>query len=87
MRNVKMLRGREGITQAELAKKLGISRGTLVIVEAEDDKPISKTLTKKICEFFGVKEYELYGIANLIYKPQNKEELEDFIKIIRKEYE
>ena len=87
MRNVKMLRGREGLTQIELAEKLGINRGTLVIAEAENDKPLSKSLTKKMCEVFKVKEWELYGIANLIYKPETKEELEKFIEIIRKEYE
>lgn len=86
MKNIKMLRGREGLTQIELAEKLGINRGTLVIAETENDKPLSKSLTKKMCEIFKVKEWELYGIANLRYKPETKEELEKFIEIIRKEY-
>ena len=86
MKNIKMLRGREGLTQSELAEKLGIHRGTLALVESDDDKPISKALAKKLCDFFKVKEYQLFGLANLIYKPKTKEELEEFIEIIRREY-
>lgn len=86
MKNVRMYRGMKGYTQEELAEKIGVHRATVIIAEADNDKPLSKKLTQKLCVEFGIEPYELYGISNLIYKPKTKEELEKFIAIIREEY-
>lgn len=86
MRNIKILRGKTGMTQQEVADKLGITRVYMTNLESDLTTSLSNELTEKFCELFEVKEYQLLGINNLKYIPKTKEELEEFIEILRREY-
>lgn len=86
MKNIKILRGKLGLTQLELAEKLGITRVYMTTLESESTTSLSEELAHKLCEIFNVKEYELLGINNLKYIPATKEEFEKFCDGIKKEY-
>lgn len=86
MKNLKTLREKIGMTQKELAKKVGIERAYVSMIETNENRSISKSLTKKFCSIFNVKEYQLLGKSNLVFKPKDNKELEEFIKILREEY-
>lgn len=55
------LRKKEGITQVELAEKIGISRAALSLYELEKREPDINTLTK-LASYFGVQVDYLLGI-------------------------
>lgn len=89
MEKIKKLRGVYGISQKELAEKIGISRNTLIKMESETNNEVNHNIKdiKKICDFFSIKPYELYGIDILKYKPKNKEEFFEIIMLLQEEYE
>lgn len=87
MKNVKVLRGQLGMTQQELADKLGVTRVYVTMLEAETYGGVSEDLLNKMCEIFKVKKHELLGIHNLKYVPETTEELETFFETVRREYQ
>ena len=63
---IKMLRARDGLTQAELAKKVGVRRETISFVENGEYNP-SLLLAVRIARVFGeqVEEVFLYDDGEL----------------------
>lgn len=51
---IKQLREKKGLSQPDLAYKLGISQGTLCNIESGDTKKIDFLLMDKICKEFDV---------------------------------
>lgn len=86
MKNLKMLRGKLGLTQAELAEKLDLCRPYISMLERDEVTDLSDDVTQKACELFGVTPCELYGINNLKYMPKDRDELERFIEVLRRDY-
>ena len=87
MKILKKLRGKHGLTQTELAEILGVARPYVSMLEQDGIDDLSPTLTRKVCEYFQITPCELYGINNLKYRPKDREELERFIEVIRKDFE
>lgn len=85
MQNLKKLRGKMGISQAELAKEIGISRVSINYLECGITTTSNKKTEKKLCDFFNVTPCELYGIDNLRYFPNDKEDMEKLIKTLEEE--
>lgn len=85
MKNLKRLRGLEGITQRELGKFTGIPRTRIVYFESDDCHSLSPSIEEKLCKFFKVNKYELYGIDILKYIPDSKEDLQYIIDILSME--
>lgn len=83
MNKLVKLRGKFGISQKELAEEFGVSRQT--INNFENGGKCKAELITKICHKFDVTPCELLGMENLIYKPQNKEDFQEFIGILIKE--
>ena len=75
-------RGKSGMTQKDLANKLGISRMRVIQLESDDCHQLSKTLENKLCEVFEVNKFELLGIDNLRHIPETKEEALYEIKLL-----
>lgn len=61
MTKFKELRRKNGITQATLAKEIGIAQATISDIETEKTSPTAETI-KKIAEYFGVTADYLLGI-------------------------
>jgi DNA-binding XRE family transcriptional regulator len=62
--NVRKLRGQAGLSQIELAKLIGVTRYTIIQLEASDnEKVITKRLADKLCEVFNCSLIELYGMS------------------------
>lgn len=87
MKNVKKLRGKKGMSQLQLAEALGVTRASIVRLESDEIRNASTQMEKKLCEFFNVSIYELYGTDMLLYKPETKEELKTLIEQLTEEYE
>lgn len=75
-------RGKLGMTQKELADKLGISRMRVIQLESDECHQLSKTLEDKLCNLFNVNKLELLGIDNLRHVPETKEEALYEIKLL-----
>ena len=52
MKKIKLYRGIKGITQAELARRLGVTRAYINKIESDKYHSISKKLVKRLCEVF-----------------------------------
>lgn len=87
MKNVRKLRGKKGLSQLQLAKELNVTRASIIRLESDEVRKASPQMEKKLCEFFGVSVYALYGTDILLYKPQTKEELKTLIDQLNEEYE
>lgn len=82
MKNLKMLRGRKGLTQKSLAKEIGITRASVIGLERDSCRSTSKKTTDILCEFFEITPCELYGIDNFRYLPQSIHDCEYLIGIL-----
>ncbi len=60
---IRVERAKKKITQAELAKKLNVSRQTIHAIETGKFVP-STVLALKIAKFFGVKVEDLFKLEN-----------------------
>lgn len=87
MRNIKLLRGKKGLNQQELAKELGISRQAVIRFESEDVVNLTQPSIEKFCKFFNVTPCVLYGKDNIRYMPKTEEEFDYLIRILQKEKE
>lgn len=62
--NIRKLRGQAGLSQIELAKLIGVTRYTIIQLEASNnEKVITKRLADKLCEVFNCGLIELYGMS------------------------
>ena len=86
METIRKLRGRMGLTQVELAKKIGVSRATMNSYERPSFDHIPEKAAKKLCSVFNVTEFELYGIDNIRFKPTTPEEAKTLIREISERY-
>ena len=82
MKNIKRLRCLLGITQQELSVKTKIPRTRIVYFESDQCHKLSGCAEKKLCDFFKVNKYELYGIDILREIPKNKTDLQYVIDIL-----
>ena len=82
MKKIKLYRGVKGITQAELARRLGVTRAYINKLESDKYHSISKKLVKRLCEVF---EVDAFDIDILKIVPQNSREFEKVIYILEKE--
>lgn len=82
MKNIEKFRTVLGYTQAELGKKLGISRAWVSILERPNYFYIDEDYIEKMCELFNCNRVELYGYDNFREKPQTDEQALYLIKIL-----
>lgn len=82
MESVMLYRGSLGLTQKQLAEKIGCSRGTITYWESKICKKISDEYEKALCDLFKCSKFELYGLDNFIIKPNSDEDKRDVIKYV-----
>ena len=83
MKNLKKLRGIYGYSQKELAEKIGVSRQLYCTLE--NGKINSNSNIYKICEIFNITPCELLLIDNLKFRPNDKQDFQNFINELQKE--
>ena len=72
---IKQVRQSEGLTQAEFAEKIGLSRNYIAMIEIGQREPSDRTI-KDICRIFGVNEIWLRtGVGEPFTPPSRSEEL------------
>lgn len=87
MINLKKLRGMKGISQEELAKKIGITRTAVIDLEKKKDVIPSNKTAQKMCDFFEISMDELFGLNNIRFFPETKEGLKKLICQLEEVYE
>lgn len=85
MNNIKKLRGREGLTQIDLANQINVTRALIVKLEKDDCHSTSQSTTEALCKRFNVSPCELYGLDNLKHMPQSKEDCLYLINLLEEE--
>lgn len=85
MNNVKYYRGMIGMTQQELADKLGIVRTNVSMIENGQIGNVSFDTVEKLCELFGVTPIRLFGLEALKYAPQNDNDIDYLIGLLMEE--
>lgn len=87
MKNLRKFRGEKGLSQSQLAEKVGVTRALIVYLEKDNTHSTSHETTLKICEVFETNPCDLYGLDNLRYYPENKEQMKNLIEALKEEYE
>lgn len=82
MNNIKKHRGSLGLSQQQLADKIGVSRATIIGLENYDNIYLSIETAKKLSELFNCSIVDVYGVDILRYVPRNEEEKKQIIDII-----
>lgn len=77
---IKQLRKKNGLTQIELAKKIGVSSSTIAMYEVGEREPSIETLDK-MCEVFNVDMDTLCGRTSA-KKPIENDELSKEMKMM-----
>ena len=85
MENIKKFRGELGMTQKDLAERINVTRSLVISLEKDSCHSTSKKTTDKLCELFKVSPCKLYGVDNLKYKPESKQDLEYLISVLTEE--
>lgn len=70
MKAIRKLRGSIGLSQEDLADKIGVSRNTIAFIESDKCESISPIISTRLCDFFKVREIDLYIEDNLKLHPQ-----------------
>lgn len=70
---IKQVRQSEGLTQAEFAEKIGLSRNYIAMIEIGQREPSDRTI-KDICRIFGVNEIWLRTGAGEPFTPLSRSE-------------
>lgn len=84
---LKELRYKKGMNQGQLAEALNVSRQTVVMMERNGLAGRSPILIHRVCDFFGVDEYDVIPLSEAIrYKPKNKQQAKKLIKMIKEKY-
>lgn len=88
MRKIIEYRAIAGMTQAELAKKIGVQRITIINWEKDSTKKIDRKHAEKLCKIFSCSMIDLYGddgCVNLIdFKPKDRKEANRFVRNVIK---
>ena len=87
MKNLRKFRGEKGLSQWQLAEKVGVTRTLIVYLEKDTTHSTSHDTTLKICEVLDTNPCDLYGLDNLKYYPENKQQMKRLIDILKEEYE
>ena len=82
MLNIKKLRGKLGISQQELADKIGVSRASVNWWESPDCESVTPRIQVVLCDIFNCSPLDLYGSDNFKIKPQTNEERRRMISYI-----
>lgn len=83
--NIRKLRGEMGLSQIELAEKIGVTRYTIIQLEStETEKVITERLAEKLCEVFNCSMVELYGWSIFRIPLKTEEEKQKVIEMINK---
>ena len=86
MENIRKLRGKAGLTQKQLADKIGVSRAAVHEMEKNTRHNVKKNVADKLCSLFNVNTFELYGLDNLKFLPANGDEASKLIDAIKDAY-
>lgn len=70
---IKQVRQSEGLTQAEFAEKIGLSRNYIAMIEIGQREPSDRTI-KDICRIFGVNEIWLRTGVGKPFTPLSRSE-------------
>ena len=70
MKAIRKLRGSIGLSQEDLADKIGVSRNTIAFIESDKCESISPIISTRLCDFFKVSEIDLYIEDILKLHPQ-----------------
>ena len=82
MKNIKKFRYQLGLTQQELADRLGITRSHASFLEKKTTKTLAPETANKLCGLFGCSLVSLYGMENFKVEPKNDEEKIEMIRIL-----
>ena len=82
MKNIKKFRYQLGITQEELAVRLGITKSHVSFLEKKTTKTLAPGTAKKLSDLFGCSICSLYGMENFKVEPQNDAEKLEMINFL-----
>lgn len=82
MKNIKMFRGKQGLTQNDLASAISVTRALVVKLEKDTCHSTSKSTTEDLCKVFGITPCKLYGLDNFRYLPETEEDCDYLISIL-----
>jgi len=85
MLNIKKLRGKLGLSQQELADKIGVSRASMNWWESPECVSLTPRIQVAMCDIFKCDPIDLYGADNFRVKPHTNEERRRMIKYIESE--
>ena len=87
MRKIRKYRGELGMTQEELAKKLGVSRMTVVSLENDPDYTMTPENAEKLARIFHCGIYDIVDIKTaLMYTPLDAADSRSLVEQVLKEY-
>lgn len=87
MENIKYYRKLKRISQKDLADKLGMTREYIVFLESNNCHSIGTKAAEKICNYFEIDVFDLFGIDIFKIIPKTKEQYEKVISFLEKEKE
>ena len=82
MRNIKYYRGKAGLSQKELAEKVGIDRHYLSILEGQNDNKVARRFGHKIAEVLNVSFFAIAGESAFRYMPETDEDIEIIMDLL-----
>ena len=83
--NIRKLRVQAGLSQIKLAELVGVSRYTIIQLEAPNTKKIlTEKLSNKMCEIFKCSKIELYGMSIFRLPIETDEDKQKVIEILTK---
>lgn len=84
MDSIKKYRSQNGLSQKELAKKVGVARILVTHWESDNCNGVSLSNAKKLSEIFDCSLFQLYGLNNFKIKPKSDEDKAWIIKLLFK---
>lgn len=85
MNNVKKFRCKIGLSQLELANKLGLHRTYITALESPNCERISNDLARRMAEVFGCSVFEVHGTNVFHEAPKTDEDKILLIKMLAKD--
>lgn len=82
MIRIKMYRGKVGLTQQELADKVGIDRPYLSLIESRNNSKISETLLEKIAKVLNCTPIQLCGLDSIKFEIKNSNDVKFLILLL-----
>jgi transcriptional regulator with XRE-family HTH domain len=82
MKNIKKLRYQLGMTQQQLADKLGLTKSHISFLEKDSTRTISKCTVEKMADILGCSVSYLYGMENFKIEPETDEEKIEIINFL-----